>query len=182
MRRVCIIVIASFGFAAAAAAQPPAQTPAPEPLTKVYACAAIAEAQARLACFDAAVAALKSAETQGDFAAVDAARVRQMQRESFGFTLPSLPKLGLPGMRPGPDGVVAAPVPDEQTMRIARLGRFDGRSSFVMENGQVWVLVESKSNRNARAGASVTIRRALMGSFLMSVEKGGAALRVRRVE
>ena len=51
-----------------------------------------------------------------------------------------------------------------------------------MSNGQVWVLVDTDDNRLARAGAAVTIKRAAVGSFLMKVDAGGAAVRVRRAQ
>lgn len=180
MRIVCISLAAALVVGAAQAQQPGQQSP--DALGKVYACAPVTDPQARLACFDAAVAGLRAAETQGEFAAVDAARVRQIERDAFGFSLPSLPRLGLPGGRRGSDGAAVSEQPQSQAMKIARLGRFDGRRSFTMENGQVWVLIESTDNRNAEPGASVTIRKAALGSFLMSFEAGGPALRVRRAQ
>jgi hypothetical protein len=183
MRPVFMSLVATLACAGAAAAQEsPATASPPNVLAKVYACAAVPEAQARLACFDAEVAALRTAETEGQFAAVDATRARQIQRESFGFSLPSLPQLGLPTFRRPSEGGPPEENLDSQSMKIARLGRFDGRTSFIMENGQVWVLVEAQENRNAKAGAEVNIRKAALGSFLMSVEAGGRALRVRRAQ
>jgi len=187
MRRVhlaaaaALLVVAASGTVAAQPGPPALQSP--ETLAKVYACSEIADSAARLACFDAAVAALKTAQTQGQFAAVDAAGVRQIEREAFGFSLPSLPRLGLPGLRRDGSGAVVAPESTpELAMTIARLGYYDGRRSFVMDNGQVWVLIDSKDNRFARVGAAVTVRRALVGSYLMGVDAGGPALRVRRAE
>lgn len=183
MRALCISLVLMAALAGnAIAQQAPAEAQTPEALNKVYACAAVAGAEARLACFDAAVAAMRSAEAQGEFAAVDANRVRQIERESFGFSLPSLPRLGLLGRGRAADTAALAEPPSTQTMRIARTSRFDGRDSFVMDNGQVWVLIEAKENRHARQGAEVTIRKAALGSYLLSVEAGGAALRVRRAQ
>ena len=53
-------------------------------------------------------------------------------------------------------------------------------STFRMTNGQVWVQIDDENARNAREGGSVTIERASMGSYLMHVEAGGPAIRVRR--
>lgn len=167
------------GVAAAQTAPEPGQSP--EALAKVYACARIAVAEERLACFDAAVAGLRTAETTGEFAAVDANRVREIQRESFGFSLPSLPRLGLPGTRRA-DGTVVAEAPSSQTMKVVRAGRMDGNPTFTMDNGQVWAVIVTQENRNVRPGAVVTVRKAALGSYLMSAEAGGAALRVRRVQ
>jgi len=183
MRAVCISLFVAFSFAGTAMAQPaPAQgAQSPEALAKVYACATLTEPDKRLACFDAAVAGLRTAENTGEFAAVDANRVREIERESFGFSLPSLPRLGLPGTRRA-DGTVVTEAPSVQTMKIVRLGRLDGNPTFTMDNGQVWAVIVAQENRLARPGAVVTVRKASLGSYLLSVEAGGSALRVRRVE
>lgn len=175
------MVIAACVTGAAHAQPAPERAQSPEAMSKVYACAEIADAQQRLACFDAAVAGMRTAETRGEFAAVDANRVRQIERESFGFMLPSLPRLGLPSGRRDGNAVAEEPA-QSQAMKIARLGRFDGRNSFIMDNGQVWVVLDTQENRLARQGAAVTVRKATLGSYLMSVDAGGPALRVRRAQ
>lgn len=179
MRFACISFV-TFAAAATASAQSPAVKlgDAPDTLAKVYACAGVAGDAARLACFDDAVSALKTAQDTGAFAAVDTAQVRELQREAFGFRLPSLPKLAFPTLRQG----VETAAPAELSMTVARLGRLDGKTTAVMSNGQVWVVVDTESNRNLRAGAEVTVREAALESFLLSFAKGGAALRVRRAQ
>lgn len=181
MRAVCISMAVAFLVCGPAAAQSASGNQSPEALAKVYACAGVAEAEARLACFDAAVAGLRSAEATGEFAAVDANRVREIERESFGFSLPSLPRLGLPGTRRA-DGTVVDEAPSSQSMKIVRLGRSDGNQTFVMDNGQVWMVLVAQENRYARVGATVTVRKASLGSYLLSADGGGPALRVRRTQ
>ncbi len=177
----CVLAV----FAAPALGQPALPNPqSPEVIQKVYACSTVTDDTARLACFDAAVGALKSAETTGQFAAVDAAGVRQLEREAFGFSLPSLPRLTLPsfGRGDGPAAAAAQESTAELALTISRRGSLDGRPSFVMSNGQIWVLVGTDDNRLARAGAAVTIQRGAVGSYLMKVPAGGAAVRVRRAQ
>lgn len=175
MRAVCFsVALAACAMGVAHAQQAPGDA---NVMGGVYACANITEPQARLACFDSAVAALKTAEARGEFAAVDANRVRQIERDAFGFSLPSLPRLGLPGRRDAEEEQIQT-----QVMKIARRGRFEGKPSFTMENGQVWVVLEGRENRNLLDGAEVTIRRASLGSYLLSAEKGGPAQRVRRAQ
>lgn len=169
---------ALLALAGTAAAQPATPAPqSPEAIQKVYACSAVADATERLACFDAAVGALKTAETQGQFTAIDAAGVKRIEREAFGFNMLTLPRMGLPSL--GRSGEEEA---SRIAMKIARASRYDGKPAFVMDNGQTWVVLDIEENRHARAGAPVTVRRAAMGSYLMSVDAGGKALRVRRVE
>ena len=59
--------------------------------------------------------------------------------------------------------------------------RADGRGVFTMSNGQIWVQVDGQTPRRVRAGDQATIRRAALGSFLMSLPHG-PAVRVRRQE
>lgn len=165
-------------LAATPASAQPATPGTPPVIQQVYACADIADATARLACYDTAVGALKTAETKGDFAAVDAAGVHRLEREAFGFSMPSLPRLGLPGFGRGEQ----VPQTDKVAMTVRRIGRMDGHTAYIMDNGQTWLGLENVENIHMRVGAAVEIRRASLGSYLMKVMDGGAALRVRRAE
>jgi hypothetical protein len=145
----------------------------PQPLAEVYACAAMSESAARLACYDAAVGRLRQAQSSGEVVAFDRAAAETIEREGFGLSLPSLPRLF------AHDETRAAL--SEQSFEIARVvRRGDGRSAFVMSNGQTWTQVDTAPARRIRAGGRVVVRRAALGSFLMVPEAGGAALRVRR--
>jgi hypothetical protein len=174
--------MAALGSALCAATIGAAQTGpsarSPEALERVYACTPIKEDAARLACFDAAVGNLQTAQKTGEITAIDKRQAKDLERESFGFNLPSLPKIAFPNLFGGAGQ--EAPTEAIQT-RISRVAG-QGKPTFYFENGQVWQSVDTDQNRNARAGAGVTIRRGVTGSFLMSVEAGGAALRVRRIQ
>jgi hypothetical protein len=56
----------------------------------------------------------------------------------------------------------------------------EDRLVVTLDNDQVWVQSETKSNIILRPGDSVTIRRAAMGSFML-VTSNKLATRVRRV-
>jgi hypothetical protein len=172
MRAALLILVV---LASPAAAQTPQGGPSPA-LAALYACAAEADDAKRLACYDAAAGRLRAAEESGDVVAVSRAEAETIERESFGFSLPSLPHLF--GARAGADAQAA-----ETEMEIARIGHgADGAAVFTMTNGQVWAQVDTDSSRRARAGGKVVIRRAAFGSYLMHVEAGGPALRVQRRE
>lgn len=179
--RFIAVVIATGGFSFGGMALAQTQTAAvPEPLTAAYACRAITTDAERLACYDQAVGRLQQAQEAGDFAAVDAASVRQLERESFGFSLPSLPRLGLPSFRNGTNGE-PAPTVETLTFEISRVIQSpSGRNAYIMSNGQVWRQIDTEPNRQLRSGAQVTVRRASLGSFLMTTAAGGPAVRVRR--
>jgi len=174
------VVLASLCFVAIAAGAASAQEPPGNPavLDQVYACSSIAEQAARLACYDGAVGRLREAQSSGNLVAVDRQQAETVEREAFGFSLPSLPRLfGNRG-----DGA-ASPEIAEMALEIDRVSRRnDGTATFYMTNGQVWTQIDNENARNVRPGGQVTVRRATLGSFLMSVEAGGPALRVRRAQ
>lgn len=175
--RIALSSLAFLALASSATAQP--APPTPGVLDQVYACAAIAGEPERLACYDGAVGRLRAAESSGQVVAVDRARAEEVEREAFGFTLPSLPRLfGRRG-----EGVAAPEEVAEARLEIARVESRPNRpATFTMTNGQVWTQIDGESARNVREGGAVTIRRAAMASFLMSVEAGGPAIRVRRTQ
>ena len=148
----------------------------PQALEAVYACANETDQARRLACYDSAVAALRGAQTSGEVVAIDRGNVERMQRDSFGFNLPSIGNL-LPQV--GHDDNVV----DRVEATVARMSvSQSGRTTFRMEDGQVWVQVDPERVYNVREGDTVTIRRAAMGSFMISSPRGGAGVRVRRAE
>ena len=78
--------------AAAALAAPSAFAQNQDPINDVIACQQIADQAARLACFDAAAARL-SDERDNGLVAIYRQDVEAVERDSFGFDLPSMPRL-----------------------------------------------------------------------------------------
>jgi len=163
---LALLALTSAGAAAA-------QETRPEELNQAYACRSIADATERVACYDRAIDEILAAEQQGRFVAVDRGRVEAVEREAFGFDLPSIASL-LPG-RGADDNLQRLELEVE---RVVTLG--DGRKLFVMTDGQRWLQVEGEAAHNVRAGDAITIRRAALGTFLLTSERGGAGHRVRR--
>ena len=150
--------------------------PTAEALTALYACAEISEDAARLACYDDAAGRVRRAQTEGSLVAVDRAQVQEMQRESFGFSLPSIANL-LPQRADG-----QSDEPESVELQVTEvIAHGNGNHTFVMADGQRWTQVEGQRATNVRAGDTIRIRRAAMGSFLLQPSRGGAAHRVRRV-
>ena len=162
------------------------------PLEPIYACATKADATERLACFDAAVATIRAKEAKSEIVTFDKQRVEKVRREAFGFSLPSLPKLGFPSFGGGPkaDGndqsVAAAALAEdreEQSFTVVSTRESAGRIVITLENGQVWRLTEAgELNAPKRPPYRVKIRTAAMGSFILTVEGRNKGYRVRRVE
>ena len=182
-------------FALAALGSMPAlaQAPAQTPLSALYACQGKPDAE-RLACFDAAVAALQGRESRQEVVAIDEAAARTLRREAFGFNIPSLPRLGLPGLGRRPaaadSGGAPAPVaeagadPDEVVLSVAGLGAdAAGRPLLRTTEGQIWVLIDSSGFRPpSQRPFNVRISQAMMGSFLLQIEGRNRGFRARRVE
>ena len=114
--------------------------------------------------------------SSGELLAVDRGQAVAIEREAFGLSMPSLPRLF--GRRDGDEPAVAAVSVEVARMYIGE----GGRPVFVMTDGQAWQQIDSSSARAVRSGVAVTIRRAAIGSFMMSVSAGGPPLRVRRVQ
>lgn len=162
---LCALAVCS-----SAAAQDAPTPDSPEALNQLYACAAVAEDAARLACYDSAAGRLRQEQTEGRLVAIDRVQAEALQRESFGFELPSLASL-MP--RLGGDS-------EEVEAQVSRLiGQSNGAVTFVMNDGQRWTQIESRSARNVRPGDTVHIRRAALGSYMLVAEHGPSH-RVRR--
>ncbi|MCX7358801.1 MAG: hypothetical protein NT015_11775 [Alphaproteobacteria bacterium] len=177
------IILASLAFIAltgSVAAQE--QQPTPDVLNQVYACRNITDEAQRLACYDGAVGNLQSAQNAGNLVAVDRQRAQEVDREAFGFSLPSLSRIF--GSNNSSASNPSAPQferIDNIEMQLASVTlRRNLPATFRMTNGQVWVQIDDENARNAREGGTITIERASMGSYLMHVEAGGPAIRVRR--
>jgi len=181
--RIVLASLALVAFAGPVAAQ---EQPAPNALEQVYACRNISDEAQRLACYDGAVGRLQEAQTTGTLVAVDRGQAQEMDREAFGFQLPSLARIFGGGTGGGNQSAASTPRferIDNIQMTIASVThRRHLPSTFRMTNGQVWVQIDDEVARNVRDGGSVTIERASLGSYLMRVEAGGPAIRVRRTQ
>lgn len=160
-------------FAHAQRDQAPAR---PESFEALVRCRAIAEDAARLACFDAAAAALQEAQERRDLVVVDRQQVREGRRRLFGLALPRIPIFGGGDDEEDEDristveGVVASASQDGL-----------GNWAVVLEDGAVWVQTDGNALAlRPRPGHRVVITRAALGSFMMRVNNQ-PGIRVRRV-
>lgn len=151
-----------------------AQNASPQALQQVYACASITGEAERLACYDAAVGSLQQAETQGRIVAVDREQVQELERDSFGFSLPSMSRIFSRESAPTEERIERIELTVERITRYA-----DGRHAFIMSNGQTWTQIEPQSVSNVDVGDNIAVRRASLGSYMLSPVRGRAH-RVRR--
>lgn len=152
----------------------------PDPMEPVYTCRSISSDAERLACFDKAVADLFDKHQAGTVTTIDTAAIETLEREAFGFTMPSLPSLFA---RRG-DGEPQRAGVDEVTekVRSARIQNISKRVIVTLENGQVWEQIDTQrvSSSSLRRAQEARVRKAALGSFLMTID-GGVAFRVKRI-
>jgi hypothetical protein len=143
-------------------------------LQQLIDCRKLTDSAARLACYDGATVALDQAEAKGDIVVVDREQARKVRRQAFGFSMPSITLFER--------GETQADI-ENITAKVGTAGRNGaGRWVIELEDGAVWTQVDSNElHRNPKPGMSVSIRKATMGSFLMSIDNM-RAFRARRTE
>lgn len=91
-----LAIAMAFSAAALPLAASPASAQSGDPVDAVLACRTITDIEARLACFDSASGALEAARNSGQIATITRDDVEAMEGDSFGFRMPSLPRLRMP--------------------------------------------------------------------------------------
>lgn len=157
---------------------------APKPraaaLQALVECRKVADPAQRLGCYDAAAGGLEAAEAAGDVVVVDRAQVQEAQRAAFGFNF-RMPAFltGGGGAAGGEDarrGVVLETL--ETTATEAR--QVNGKWYIVLADGAIWRQTDNEPvNSPPKAGSKVTIKRAAMGSYFLSVD-GQRSIRAKR--
>lgn len=174
MNRVLLISTSALAIILPSHAETPAST------AEVYACAAIEDDTGRLECYDNAVGRLKAAEDAGEVATVTRAEVEQVKRDSFGFSIPSLPKLALPKLGSSDeDGQISEL---KEAITKARTNPYK-KVVITLENGQVWEQTDSTRIyiSKKRPPEFATIKSAALGSFKMKLDNG-RVFRAKRVK
>lgn len=144
----------------------------PQTLTRLMACRSISDSAARLACYDAAAGEIDSARQQGDLVVIDRAQAEETRRQLFGFEVPTLPRLFGGEAQPDIESI-------ETTLQSASRAS-ETRWVFRLADGSVWRQIDSDPVRfQNRAGQEVRVRKASLGSFLLTVGNS-RAVRVRR--
>jgi hypothetical protein len=142
------------------------------PVQMVYDCRAVADANARLACFDRTVADLAAAEERREVTFADKEVIKETRRGLFGF---SLPRIGLFGG----DGDDERIEEIEATVKSATIDR-SGKYRIVMEDGAVWQQIDTtRLPREPKPGQKVKIKVATLGSYFANVN-GQRAIRMKR--
>jgi hypothetical protein len=169
------VLIAAMSASAPLSAAPAAgdQDRAKE-LQQLIDCRKLTDNAARLACFDQTSAVLDQAEAKGDIVVVNREQARKVRRQAFGFTLPSM-SIFSRGEKPeeiaNAEGKIAS-------VRKVPPGRWEVK----LEDGATWVQIDTTEiPLDPKPGQSVKIRKAALGSYLMTVGNQ-REVKVHRVE
>ena len=147
-------------------------------------CASVLDATARLACYDqafgkpaapTAAAATATAATAATAASATPGVATDLKaRQDFGLSETEVRARA---------GKTAAPAAaDSITSKVTSIGhRPTGEMFVTLEDGQVWVEVETGSGVQVKPGDTVTIHRAALGSYML-VNSRHVGSRVRRVK
>jgi hypothetical protein len=124
-------------------------------------CRGIAEAAARLACYDALPVPARGATPRPAAPAREAASPSLLERFGLETSQPQADRIEshIPGLFKG----------------------WDANSSITLANGQVWRVVDGSWLHGEWDNPKVTVRRGMFGAFFLDVEGAGRSPRVQRV-
>ena len=148
----------------------------PSQIQELYACRDIADAAARLACFDREVGELSTADAAREITFADRATMKKARRGLFGFSLPNLGGLfGGDDDSDKADKITAI----DTTIESVSMDK-SGKYRLTVEGGAVWVQIDGVGTvREPRAGQKINIKAAAMGSYFAKIE-GQRPFRMRR--
>lgn len=145
----------------------------PPVFEELVACRSIADPVARLACYDAKVAAIDEAEKKDELVLADKSAMKEARRGLFGFSIPKLKIFGNDGKE------------DEKFELVTKIDSAYqasyGKWTIVLEDGARWVQIDTQVLRKDPAGGQeIKIRAAAMGSYFANIN-GQRAIRMKRV-
>lgn len=168
-----LALITAFGAGSAAAQTIPSE---PDYMGDLKVCRAIADDRERLACYDAKIGNILTANEAGDVRIVDREDVRRTKRQLFGFSIPAV-------------GILAGDDKDEDvdkdalfTTTIASARALpNGGWRFTTAEGAVWE-INSPMRRIApiKPGDPVEFKKAALGSYFIRIA-GQVGVKGKRV-
>jgi hypothetical protein len=171
---ISLLALAALALPATAIAAPKLPQKRPEALEAVLRCRAITDEQARLACFDTAVATFEQATASREVVVVDRKQVRDTKRSLFGLDLPGL---NIFGGGPDDEGTDVSSIESEVASAFQD---GEGRWVVTLKEGGTWRQInDTILGRRPKPGSKVMIRRAAMGSYMMRIDNQ-AGVRARR--
>ena len=155
--------------AAAAATAPPLPAERAKVLQAVVDCRKLTADAERLACFDRATAVLDEAEKTGEVVVVDQARVREVKRQAFGLTLPSLSLFG-----GGTAATRDEPIRQVDLVLSGVRELAPGRYVLSTVEGATWLQLDGDMPVAPRKGDALVVTPGMLGSFFCKVNHQSA--------
>ena len=167
-----LFLIGSVGAASSVSAAPPLKAARASALQSVLDCRAITDDAKRLSCFDTTVSGMVDAEKKGDLVTMDREQRREVRRQAFGLTLPSLSLFDRGEKGEDADKITT-------TVTSAAKGA-NGRWVIQLEGGATWRQIDDTDlYKTPHAGSAAVVKKGALGSFFMKVD-GDTAFRVHR--
>lgn len=168
------------GLAAMLLVATPAAAQVVEPLGALLACRALPDGPQRLACFDRHAAAVATAIDARDLVVTDRTQRAALAKREFGRPVGAT---GPAARSDEPAATTREPIPARIEATIARAAQLpNGRWAIILDSGARWQQADDRIfARDPRAGMTITITRAALGSYLGKVD-GQVAVRLRRVD
>jgi len=159
MKNSMALAAAAALAAGPAAAQTMPKTSTPKIFEDVVQCRAIQDAAARLACYDRGVAALETAQKSNELYVADKQAMREARRGLFGFSVPKLKIFGDDDL-----GEM-----DELETTIAAVSSGSRGYIFTLPDGARWAQTDKKYMDRPKVGAKIKIEKAVLGSYMASI-------------
>ena len=170
--QIRVLAFISIFVAGAAHADPSEDT-----LPEIARCAGIADSAARLKCFDAAALRADSARAAHQ-AEEPRGRVEGLEHSGPPQTVTRTEDFGKPPPPPKITQITAT------VLELARTAR--GRAIFILDSGQVWRQLDGDDTdvQDPQPGKpmKVSIKRAFLANFNLTIEGRNGLIRVRRVK
>jgi hypothetical protein len=133
--------------------------PPPPVFQAVLDCKAVADATARLACYDRTVDSMATATSNRDLVIADRSTMKEARRGLFGLGLPKLKLFG---------GDESEDVTEIESTIAGFRSASDGFLVFTLADGARWKQTDGKS-QYPKAGDKIRIRKAALGSFMANI-------------
>ena len=159
MKNSMALAAAAALAAGPAAAQTMPKTSTPKIFEDVVQCRTIQDAAARLACYDRGVAALETAQKTNELYVADKQAMREARRGLFGFSVPKLKIFGDDDL-----GEM-----DELETTIAAVSSGSRGYIFTLPDGARWAQTDKKYMDRPKVGAKIKIEKAVLGSYMASI-------------
>lgn len=171
--RALLVGVGLLGLSLPASAREVDPGPPPAQVNSLLACRSIADAAARLECFDKSSATLSDAVAKRDLVVFDRESVRKTKRGLFGFGIPNLGIFG--------DDNDEVEIKQVEGAIVSTTFNADGGYIFRLADGSRWTQMDGKPIAlPPRSGDKVVVKRGALGSYTLSIERQ-PGVKVRRI-